>query len=212
MNKIMKFCYLVCAGLIILILAVSVVPMNHSQAQDEDPQDTERISGDLPAVSLNESLDAVSSHLQIAGAALRPENSADVEWAVPVLNTVGCIYAESGDPNGYWNAPIYPPQGATLTKLQVYVYDASSTASAFGGIGIVDAYGNIVYGYGSYSAGDGGYSFFEVGIPNHQVDYVSYSYLLWWQPREIGTNMKVCGFRLFFVPSTTFLPLIEQNK
>jgi hypothetical protein len=144
---------------------------------------------------------------------LRPENSADVEWAVPAIGNTGCIYAESGDPSGYWNAPIYPPQGATLTKLEVYLYDASEAVNAEVILGIVDAYGNWVYGWGGLSYGASGNTLVEINISNHQVDYGAYSYLLWWKPNVVGTGMKVCGFRLYYTPAggVRYLPVVVND-
>jgi hypothetical protein len=215
MNRVVKLCLVAGAGLAVLALAVSLLPVSRPQAQEGGaPPDGGRVSGEPAPAQPDAKLDAVSAHLQVAGSALRPENSADVEWAVPELNIPGCIYAESGDPYGYWNAPIYPPQGATLTKLGVYVYDASETTNAEAYLGVVDAYGTVVAGWNAYSSGSGGNSYFEVAIPNHQVDYAAYSYLLWWRPGELGTNMKICGFRLYYTPAgaTSYLPAIMKDN
>jgi hypothetical protein len=213
-NRITKLCLVAAAGLMALALAASLGPVSRPQAQEGGlPRDDRRGPMEPAPVYPQEQTDAVSAHLQVPGSALRPENSADVEWTVPVAN-FGCIYAESGDPSGYWNVPIYPPQGATLTKLQVYVYDLSDTTDASGGIGVVDAYGNVHGDWWGYSSGSSGNTFFEVAIPNHQVDYAAYSYLLWWRPGVVGTNMKICGFRLFYTPPvrTSFMPAVLNGE
>jgi hypothetical protein len=198
-----------------LALAAGLGPARRPQAQEGGLPPNGRWEPVEPApVDPGEERAAASASLQVAGAALRPENSADVEWAVPVLDNPGCIYAESGDPSGYWNAPIYLPQGATLTKLQVYVYDASDVANGEAALGLVDAYGNWSSGWGGFSSGSGGNTSFEISIPNHQVDYATYSYLLWWKPNVVGADMKICGFRLFYTPPTrlSYLPAIQKGE
>jgi len=215
MNRVAKLCLVAGAGLTVLALAASLLPVNRPQAQEgAAPPNGGRVSGESAPAHPDAEMDAVSAYLQVAGSALRPENSADVEWAVPALNNPGCIYAESGDPSGYWNAPIYPPQGATLTKLGVYVYDASDTASGEAIFGIVDAYGNVIDGWVGYSAGNSGNTLFEIAIPSHQVDYANYSYLLWWRPTLVGPNMKICGFRLYYTPpgGTSYLPAVMKGN
>lgn len=215
MKRIAKLRLVASAGLIALVLAASLLLVSRPRAQEGDaPPNGGRMSGEPAPAYPDAEVDGVSAYLQVAGAALRPENSADVEWAVPAVNDAGCIYAESGDPYGYWNAPIYPPQGATLTKLGVYVHDASDTAAGEAVIGVVDAYGNVVQGWVGYSSGSTGNSFFEIAIPNHQVDYANYSYLLWWKPNLVGPNMKVCGFRLYYTPpgGTSYLPAVMKDN
>ena len=214
MNRIVKLAMVAGAGLLVLALAASLLPVSRPQAQEGvPPQNDGRISGEPAPAQPDAEMDAVSAYLQVAGAALRPENSADVESAVPTTGYAGCIYAESGDPNGYWNAPTYPPQGATLTKLGVYVYDASDTANSRFSLGVIDATGNVLYEWGGYSAGNSGNTLFEIGISNHQVDYANYSYLLWWRPTLVGPNMKICGFRLYYTPpgATSYLPSVMKG-
>ena len=214
MNRTAKVCLGAGAGLIALVLAASLLPVSRLRAQDGgEPSRRGRDSVEPSPVHAEEETDADSAALQVAGAALRPENSADVEWAVPKVGTAGCIYAESGDPKGFWNAPIYPPQGATLTKLGVYVHDFSNTADAYGGIGVVDAYGNVLHEWYSFSSGSSGNTYFEIAIPDHQVDYAAYSYLLWWRPNLLGANMKLCGFRLYYTPPgwIVYLPETMNN-
>jgi hypothetical protein len=214
MKRIVKLSMVAGAGLIALALAASLLPMGRPRAQ-EGGVTPDR--GPAPAepgpVYPEDAADAASATLQVAGAVLRPENSADVEWAVPVAGTPGCIYAVSGDPDGYWNAPIHPPQGATLTKMVAFVYDASDAADGEAVIGVVDAYGNWVVGWGETSSGSSGSTYVEIPIPNHQVD-PDYSYLLWWQPGVLGADMKICGFRLYYTPAggTNYLPSVRKDK
>jgi hypothetical protein len=78
----------------------------------------------------------------------------------------------------------------------------------------VDAYGTVLDDWHGYSSGSSGNSFFEIAIPDHQVDYAAYSYLLWWKPGVVGANMKICGFRLFYTPParTSYLPAILNGE
>lgn len=215
MNKIVRLSLVAGVGLIALALAASLWPASRPRAQEGDaPPNRGPASAEPAPVYLEDERDAVSASLQLAGAVLRPENSADADWAVPVSGSVGCVYAESGDPDAYWNAPIYPPQGATLTKMVVYAYDASDTKNGQAIFGIVDAYGNWVVGWGESSSGSSGNTYFEIPIPDHQVDYGSYSYLLWWKPGLVGPDMKICGFHLYYTPpgGTNYLPSVMKEE
>lgn len=214
MNRVVKLCLMTAVGLTVLALAASLLPANRPQAQEgAAPPNGGRVSGE-PAPALPDAeLEAVSAHLQVAGSALRPEYSAAVESAVPTSGYVGCVYAESGDAWAWWNAPIYPPQGATLTKLQAYVQDWSDTANARVSIGVVDATGNALFEWSGYSSGNGGNAVVEITIPNHQVDYANYSYLLWWRPIQLGPDIKICGLRLYYTPpgGTAYLPSVMND-
>jgi hypothetical protein len=96
----------------------------------------------------------------------------------------------------------------------VYVHDASDVANTDAAMAFVDAYGTVQGEWYSQSSGSSGATYFEIAIPNHQVDYGNYSYLLWWRPNALGQDMKVCAFRLYYTPpsATTYLPAVLNDN
>jgi len=65
------------------------------------------------------------------------------------------------------------------------------------------------------SSGAGGTGFRGSVAFTHTIDYDSYSYVLKWRPNDTGTDMQLCGFRLFYYPPTsggTFLPIIQNDE
>jgi hypothetical protein len=59
----------------------------------------------------------------------------------------------------------------------------------------------------------GGNSFNDTEVISHTVDYSTYSYLINWRPIDSGSDMQLCGFRLFYDPpgfSAAFMPMIKK--
>lgn len=207
---------------ILLIVAVVVVSVAASlliwrstapaaQAQEGDFPHDRLQSEEPPAVYPEDELDAASAYLQVPGSALRPENSPSAEWTVDAAYP-GCIYVESGSVLDLFNVPIYPPRGATLTKARVYVYDAS----AYDTLVMLDVfrpYGDEQYTWANHSSGSGGYSYFEISIPNHVVDYSLYSYAFGWLPSRFGTEIRLCSIRLYYLPAggLTYMPAAMKD-
>jgi len=110
------------------------------------------------------------------------------------------------------NTPIYPPQGATLTNLRVFVYDSSAQASV-AEICVLGIYGSVVTAWYGVSSGSSGFTFFDIPIDNHVVDYSDFSYSIDWAPNQLGDTMMVCGFQLFYTPVTraTYMPAVPRN-
>ena len=150
--------------------------------------------------------------LQMAGSALRPESSIAVEWLVDG-EYPGCIFVDGGSEFAYWNAPIYPPQGATLTKMRVYYYDESTNEMTVN-LGVVDSYGDDLMAWTANSSGSTGWGYVDMIISNHVVDYSQYSYLIWWIPNAAGNHMELCGLQLYYTPpiSVQFLPAIQNQR
>jgi len=150
-----------------------------------------------------------TSYLQVAGAAMRPESSDLVEWKVNPTY-LGCIYASSGDPNQWWNAPVFPPQGATISMVRVYWFDGSSSYEGRVGFGVVDGTGYVVHSWLENSSGNSGNGYVDIPLPNHVVDYSNYSYIVWWRPNLLGDTMEICGFRLYYTTpgGVQYLPSI----
>jgi hypothetical protein len=48
----------------------------------------------------------------------------------------------------------------------------------------------------------------------HTVDYTNYSYVVNWRPNDTGSDMQLCGFRIYYYPPTAgvaFLPTVFKN-
>jgi len=134
----------------------------------------------------------VEGQLRIAGSVLRPRGSE------PTFTSIsgGCIYAQS---EGWqvWNAPVYLPQGATVTDMRYYFYDGSSTDS-WAWFTVYDYEGFVEDEWGAASFGNTGSGYVNVGPINHVIDYANYSYVVNWRPVVAGSTMKVCGFRIWY--------------
>jgi hypothetical protein len=153
---------------------------------------------------------APSAYLQATGSALRAENTADVEASVDNLR-YGCLFASGGQAASFFSTPIFPPPGATLTMLRAYVHDTSAADSVVG-VSVLDKYGYLFATWSGNSQGSSGDYTIEIAIPNHVVDYASYSYQVWWQPNQLGSNMMICGFRLYYLPLGGFVHLPAVMK
>jgi hypothetical protein len=46
------------------------------------------------------------------------------------------------------------------------------------------------------------------------IDYEDYSYVLNWQPRELGSDMQICGFRVYYEYTwgVSFLPNVTKGN
>ncbi len=149
------------------------------------------------------------SELRVAGATLKPRQS-DVEWD---CGTGGMVYASSGDYTTVFNVPLYLPQGATVEYLRMYYYDTNSSENCIGWFTVYDLFGSVVEEFHVYSSGDSGNNFTTTSEFSHTIDYSQYSYVLNWRPNELGSDMQLCGFRIFYeAPSTATSPIWKDYK
>jgi hypothetical protein len=147
--------------------------------------------------------------LRIPVAALTPRES-NVERGVGGQG--GCAYASSGDPYTWWAAPLYLPDGATLRYFRMYYNDQSDAVNCAAYLTVYDLYGNIVTEWGIFSSGTG-QNYVTTAELDHEIDYGSYSYVINWSPNTIGSDMQVCGFRVFYEYTwgLTFLPNVMKE-
>ena len=152
-----------------------------------------------------------NAYLRITGSVLRPRTS-NVEWTAGGQG--GCIYATSGDQYTWFNTPVYLPNGVTVKYFRMYYNDLDSTHSGFGYFTVYDMYGNIVNEWGVSSSGSLGEGYVTTAEFTHTVDYATYSYVVNWSPGMLGSNMQLCGFRIFYNDSTSlvYMPLIENDE
>jgi hypothetical protein len=136
----------------------------------------------------------------VSGAVLRPDAD-DVDWQYG--GDGGCIYAESGNRDTFWSAPLYLPQGATVASLTMYANDSSSWTNSRAWLSIYDHLGERVEEWQVESAGSPGMSTWSANEINHIVNHANYYYAVRWQPRELGDDMQLCGLLIDYrLPAT----------
>ena len=156
-------------------------------------------------------LQTYNAYLRIAGAALKPRESS-VEWT-GVAGAGGCVYASSGNESAVFNAPVYLPQGATVKYFRMYYDDTHASSNSSAWFTVYDLYGVVQDEWGVSSNGDGGQNYGTTAEFTHTVDYASYSYVVNWRPYELGSDMQVCGFRIYYhtPPGPVFLPFVTSD-
>jgi hypothetical protein len=152
---------------------------------------------------------AYNASLRIPVAALKPRES-NVEWGVG--GEGGCAYASSGDRYTWWAAPLYLPDGATLRYFRMYYNDQSDSINCAAYLTVYDLYGNLVTEWGIFSSGTG-QNYATTAQLDHEIDYGSYNYVINWSPNTIGSDMQVCGFRVYYEYTwgVAFLPNVMSE-
>lgn len=140
-----------------------------------------------------------SVYLRVTGSVFKPRSSG-VGWASGGQG--GSIYATSGSSLKVWNSPLYLPQGAVVQFVRMYYYD-NSASNCWGWFTIYDLDGDIVQEWGVNSSGTPGDDFDDTGNINHTINYSVYSYVLNWRPNQLGSTMRLNGFRVFYYPGGT---------
>jgi len=220
MNRIARVSIVVLAGLVAVVLALSLAPESRLRAQGALPGPEGRTSPrgegasdrQPPPALPDVEPDSASAYLAVPGSVLRPENSEAVEWAVSV-GYPGCLYASSGDGSQWFNAPLSLPAGSTVTNARVYYYDATTAHGTFE-IVALDLYGAQVTGWYAVSSGSGGFGWVDIPISNLVIDYAHYTYLLWWKPGGVlGDDMMVCSYQLFYNPpgGLNYMPSVLKD-
>ena len=140
----------------------------------------------------------------------RPETASDLDE--PEAAGGGCIYAASGSTSATFNVPVYLPQGSEVNHLRFYYSDTAATNS-MAWFTVYDLYGQIHAEWPVASTGDAGTSHATTEEFTHMVNYDSFSYVINWRPNELGSDMQVCGFRIYYIPppGATYLPSVLKN-
>jgi hypothetical protein len=104
------------------------------------------------------------------------------------------------------------PNGVRIEFLRIYYYDNDPGNATTGWFTKYDMYGNIVKEWNVQSA-DGGNGYRDVAIsPAEVLDYGNFSYVINWRPGIIGSNLQLCGFRLFYYqPFNIMMPVIIKH-
>lgn len=151
-----------------------------------------------------------NAFLRIAGSALKPRES-NVEWSGS--GGGGCMYANNGNEYAVFNTPIMLEQGATIKYLRMYFNDTNASLSSTAWFTVYDLYGAIVVEHAVSSSGSSGNGYATTSEFTQTVDYDNYSYVINWRPNDLGSDMQVCGFRIYYhTPSgPTYMPLITKE-
>jgi len=80
------------------------------------------------------------------------------------------------------------------------------------GLAVLDEYGNSAGSWNGNSVGNTGDSTFDILLPNLVVDYATYSYQVWWKSNLLGSDMMLCGMRLYYLPEGGFVHLPAVMK
>ena len=184
-------------------------------SSDPAPEGTQIISPPDSPSSID-ALDAAptasyDSYLRVAGSAVKPREST-VEWT-GAAGAGGCIYASSGNTYAVFNTPVYLPQGATIKYFRIYYNDTNASTNSIAWFTIYDLYGTVEQEYAVSSSGNSGTGYATTTEFTHTVDYASYAYVINWRPYDLGSDMQVCGFRLYYAapPGPVYVPLVMKD-
>jgi len=183
-----------------------------SSASGAAPDAVPSVIPETPPAALANGPDAPTAawnrSLRYVGSTFRPRDN-DVNYNTG--GSGGCVYVTSGNAATVWNVPITLPEGIQVQVLRMYTYDADTTHAMQGWFSKYDLYGNLVQEW-AVNSGGGGNGYSDVTIsPAQTIDYDTYSYVINWRPVAASSNLRLCGFRLFYYqPVMTYLPLIRR--
>ncbi len=181
-----------------------------SEAQSDDPSGGVIKFEPLAALeSENPNAPTWNSSLRFLGSTLKPREN-DVDYRTNDFG--GCVYATGGNSLTVWNLPLALPNGSKVEWLRMYYYDNDPSNVSIGWFTKYDLYGGLVQEW-SIASSDGGNGYKDVLItPTQTIDYSAYSYVINWRPVGTGSNLQLCGFRIFYtVFGFNFIPWISKN-
>lgn len=147
---------------------------------------------------------------RLPGSVLRPRtDSVGYYWG----GGGGCIYNSSGNAGEIFNVPLTLPEGATINTARMYFNDNAEMNSA-AWLSVYDLYGVLEDEWLMTSSGENGPGFADTEIIDHVVDYSVYSYALNWRPTVQGSQMQLCGFRVYYEAppfGLSFLPWVSGD-
>ncbi len=136
----------------------------------------------------------------IPGGALKPRIS-NVEWQAD-WSYPGCTYASSGDYFTWWSAPLNLPRYSVIRYFRMFYNDQNPSVDCEAYLTVYRDNGDILEEWGLESSGTGrGY------VTTEELDIEvmsSYSYAINWRPKDLGSDMQVCGFQVFYEPRLSY--------
>ncbi len=160
-------------------------------------------AGPIQEEGLEATASSYNASLRIPVAGLKPSTS-DVEWHVG--GEGGCTYASSGNPYTWWSTPLHLPQGSIIRYFRMYYNDQNPSEDSYALLSVHDLDGGLVEQWWLQSNEPG--MIVTTGELDHVVDHTRYSYAIRWRPNDLGSDMQVCGFRVFYQapPLQAFTP------
>ena len=223
MKKQIAFVTALTLGLILIAIPVSATYFGQTSSNDEPPlwsssapipEGTQVVSPpDAPttidAVDMS-TAQTYNASMRIAGSVVKPRESS-VDWTGS--GGGGCIYASAGSTYAVFNTPVYLPQGSIIKYMRMYYNDANTSLNSSAWFTVYDLYGSIVNEYGVNSSGSTGNGYATTEEFTHTVNYDNYAYVVNWRPNDLGSDMQVCGFRIYYhtPPGVIYLPLVMKN-
>lgn len=178
-------------------------------AEPDEPHDS-IVEGEIKATA-----ETYSASLRLSGATLKPRES-NVEWSG--AGGGGCISASSGSTLSVFNVPVTLPNGSEIFYFRMYYKDTNNSTNSRSWFTVYDLYGATVEEWGVDSSGDSGNGYVTTEKFKHTVDYSKYSYVINWRPNELGLDMQVCGFRVYYAPpestvqtKSVFFPIVGRE-
>jgi hypothetical protein len=186
-------------------LAPSSDPLGEGEQGASPPDQPARV--DALDAAPNQSYNA---SVRISGGALKPRES-NVEWT-GVGGAGGCIYASSGSASAVFNTPLYLPEGSVVRYFRMYYNDQNASTNCSAWLTVYDLYGVVEEEWGISSSGTGK-DYVTTSQLSHEIDYGDYSYVINWRPHELGSDMQVCGFRVYYYrpPGAVYLPSVLRG-
>lgn len=141
---------------------------------------------------------AGSTSLRISSLAFRAVSSgANMEYYSP-----GYMYASSS-PVVAWDAPVYLPQGAVVTKVRMYYYNTNATITCEAFFEFFDlASESYVVPADFLSTQSSGLGFDDSATFNHTIDNTKYGYTVGWRSNVADNTMRLKGIEIFYTPPT----------
>lgn len=179
---------------------------HNAQAAQPGSSDTQDGEMALEAVTY-------TGFFRISGSALKPRESS-VEWTGS--GGGGCIYASSGSTFAVFNVPVTLPQGSKISYFRMYFNDTNVSIDSAAWFTVYDLYGSMVAEWGVNSSGSAGNGYQTTSEFSHTIDYDLYSYVINWRPNDLGADMQICGFRLYYTPPAStqkavFFPIVTKQ-
>ncbi len=148
---------------------------------------------------------AGSEVLKIVGTAFRP-----VVSGIGFNSTPPAIWAVNG--TGYFEAPVYLPQGAIVTSLRMYYFNGTSIDTCFGSLMFYDITNHSGSSVGEIgSLANCGYYYSDSDAFSHTIDYTKYAYALRWYPMLASDLLQLLGFQITYTPPPSRAAVIPLN-
>jgi len=121
----------------------------------------------------------------------------------------GCTYMTSAT-HLFMNYSLNLPTPSTVTYLRLYFND---TAATDGTLHLAEYDDGATYSYLATvtTSGSSGLGSATVSGLNIPLDYLNFSYVMYWMPGVSGSSMQLCGFRVGYLTPIVFADGFESG-